>query len=113
MTIQIPKTVINDIGRFDGDEFGDPKWIIMRNNSGLQLQMFWPSKGEDGVKSEENGIRMENNNITIPEWHRQPLNPSPPIMTEVKKKRSKRKRSPQRVIQSDEEIRFVPSTLLS
>ena len=100
MTVLIPKTVINDIGRFDSEEFGDPKWIILRNNSGLQLQMFWPVKDGDEVKNAENGIKSVNNNF-ISDW--QPTL-SPPVM-EVKKKRSKRKRSPQRVIPSDEEVR--------
>ena len=92
--ILIPTTVITDIGRFNSDEFGDPKWIILRNNSGLQLQMFWPNKD---MKEEATPTHCNNNSL-IPDWNLNTNNEIP------KKKRSKRKRSPQRFVQSDDEL---------
>ena len=94
MAILIPTTVTNDLGRFEAHEFGDPKWIILRNNSGLQLQMFWPNK--DGTEPTQ--VKQENGQSLNQLWNRTPNN--------NQSKKRKRKRSPQRLIQgSDEDAR--------
>ena len=59
-----------------------PKWVILRNHSGLQVQLFWEAKDP-----------TEN----------PPSPPKVPSTNGPAKKRSKRKRSPQRIIPSDDE----------
>lgn len=42
MSVVIPEIVIRDLSKYDESEFeGSPRWSIIRNNAGLQLQMFW------------------------------------------------------------------------
>ena len=44
MSVVIPDIVIRDLSKYEQNEFeGSPKWSIIRNNAGLQLQMFWVS----------------------------------------------------------------------
>ena len=57
MSVLIPSKVITDLSKFDAGEFEDPKWIIMKNNAGLQLQMFWPNKSEEILS--ENQLRSK------------------------------------------------------
>ena len=44
MSVAIPEIVIRDLSKYEQSEFeGSPRWSIIRNNAGLQLQMFWVS----------------------------------------------------------------------
>jgi hypothetical protein len=83
----VPATLTRDLGRFDCCDFAEmPKWVIMRNETGLQVQLFWEAKKP--VDNEKNSITKK-------------------LTTQ---KRSKRKRSPQKIVQSSYEMspsRFV------
>lgn len=98
MAVFIPKKVITDVGRFEAGEFGDPKWIIMRNNAGLQLQMFWPNKSEDDRLHENNNGEPTASPNWIFERHGRT-----PLFAERKRRR---KRSPQKVV-SEENPRLI------
>ena len=81
----VPATLTRDLSRFDCCDFTEiPKWVIMRNETGLQVQLFWEAKKP-----------LEKNSTT--------KSSTPP-------KRSKRKRSPQKIVQSPCELspsRFI------
>lgn len=81
----VPATLTRDLSRFDCCDFTDiPKWVIMRNETGLQVQLFWEAKKP-----------IDNEKISAPK---------------ITQKRSKRKRSPQKIDQSAYELspsRFV------
>jgi len=75
----VPATLTRDLSRFDCCDFTEiPKWVIMRNETGLQVQLFWEAKKP-----------LEKNSTT--------KSSTPP-------KRSKRKRSPQKIVQSPCEL---------
>jgi len=77
----VPATLTRDLGRFDCCDFAEmPKWVIMRNETGLQVQLFWEAKKP--VDNEKNSITKK-------------------LTTQ---KRSKRKRSPQKIVQSSYEM---------
>ena len=76
--IVLPSMLTRDLQKFDQDDFLEtPKWVIMRNNSGLQVQLFWEAKQETISHSMHDF--GESNEL------------------KVAKKRSKRKRSPHRI----------------
>ena len=83
----VPATLTRDLSRFDCCDFTDiPKWVIMRNETGLQVQLFWEAKKP-----------IDNEKISAPK-------------SSITQKRSKRKRSPQKIVQSAYELspsRFV------
>lgn len=73
----LPKTLTRDLSRFDSCEFKDiPRWVIMRNDAGLQVQLFWEARE---AKSEATEQKQN----------------SP--------KRSKRKRSPHKIEKIEED----------
>jgi len=77
----VPATLTRDLSRFDCCDFTDiPKWVIMRNETGLQVQLFWEAKKP--IDNEKTSVSK--NSIT--------------------QKRSKRKRSPQKIVQSSYEL---------
>jgi len=66
-----------DLEKFDSDDFEKiPKWVIMRNNSGLQVQLFWETKSTEHESETANESANE---------------------SKIPKKRSKRKRSPHKI----------------
>ena len=83
----VPATLTRDLSRFDCCDFTDiPKWVIMRNETGLQVQLFWEAKKP--IDSQKDSVPK--NSIT--------------------QKRSKRKRSPQKIVQSSYDLspsRFI------
>ena len=96
MSVLIPSKVITDLSKFDAGEFEDPKWIIMKNNAGLQLQMFWPNKSDE-ILSENNNTATSGSPSTFLDRNgRTPL---------YNQKKRRRKRSPQRVV-SEEDRRY-------
>jgi len=82
MSIVLPRTLTRDLEKFDQRDFAAvPKWAILRNHTGLQVQLFWEAKEQTSV--DEPDVVVEGKKV---------------------KKRSKRKRSPQRILQSDDDI---------
>ena len=85
----VPATLTRDLSRFDCCDFTEiPKWVIMRNETGLQVQLFWEAK------------KPTDNEKNAPAKNSQ--------------KRSKRKRSPQKIIQSYElsPTRFIQKIII-
>ena len=85
MSIVLPRTLTRDLEKFDQRDFAAvPKWAILRNHTGLQVQLFWEAKTSEPstIDTEPEVVVVEGKKV---------------------KKRSKRKRSPQRIIQSDDE----------
>ena len=87
MSIVLPRTLTRDLEKFDQRDFAAvPKWAILRNHTGLQVQLFWEAKtsepSSNAIDTEPEVVVVEGKKV---------------------KKRSKRKRSPQRIIQSDDE----------
>ena len=53
MTIVLPRTLTRDLEKFDQRDFAAvPKWAILRNHSGLQVQLFWEAKTNESNESE-------------------------------------------------------------
>ena len=53
MTIVLPRTLTRDLEKFDQCDFAAvPKWAILRNHSGLQVQLFWEAKSKESNESE-------------------------------------------------------------
>ena len=86
MSIVLPRTLTRDLEKFDQRDFAAvPKWAILRNHTGLQVQLFWEAKTSEPsstIDTEPEVVVVEGKKV---------------------KKRPKRKRSPQRIIQSDDE----------
>ncbi|CAG5105318.1 Oidioi.mRNA.OKI2018_I69.chr1.g2022.t1.cds [Oikopleura dioica] len=73
MSVVIPEIVIRDLSKYEESEFeGSPRWSIIRNNAGLQLQMFWQAKSDDEEIKEENGNVVD---YPIPRKNKRKRNP--------------------------------------
>ena len=96
MSVAIPEIVIRDLSKYEQSEFeGSPRWSIIRNNAGLQLQMFWVSwfsiyKKNAFALADETWWRWNQGR----EWERNYNNFGINTKKEQKKKKSNKNRSP-------------------
>jgi len=76
MSVAIPEIVIRDLSKYEQSEFeGSPRWSIIRNNAGLQLQMFWQTKPDEDEIKEENGNEIITTLESIPRKNKRKRNP--------------------------------------
>jgi len=76
MSVAIPEIVIRDLSKYEQSEFeGSPRWSIIRNNAGLQLQMFWQTKSDDDEIKEKNGNEIITALEPLPRKNKRKRNP--------------------------------------